>query len=178
MVDSGSTDRLDEAKEVFSSIAQHEKIKGKPLLIFANKQDLEEAVDDDTVAQRLDLDALLGDNRGNSNVVRRNLQAIQNVTFNLQDTVSTGAMLLLYKLKILYILNVQVKCIALKSANQNRTDPSISRGVKWLLNSIGKQYDSVADRVRADVMEQRQKEAQQRRERAERVRRIREERER
>ena len=71
VVDSGSTDRLDEAKEVFSAVSQHEKIKGKPLLIFANKQDLEEAVDDDAIAQHLDLDVLLGDNRGNSSVVKR-----------------------------------------------------------------------------------------------------------
>ena len=69
VVDSGSTDRLDEAKEVFSAVAQHEKIKGKPLLIFANKQDLEETVDDDAIAQHLDLDSLLGDNRENSSVV-------------------------------------------------------------------------------------------------------------
>ena len=61
---------------------------------------------------------------------------------------------------------------------QERSDRSIKQGVKWLLHSIGKQYESIADRVLADVMEQRQVEAQQRRERAERVRRIREERER
>ena len=70
MVDSGSIDRLDEAKEAFSAITQHEKIKGKPLLIFANKQDLEGAIDEDAIAQHLDLDTLLGENRVNSNVVR------------------------------------------------------------------------------------------------------------
>lgn len=68
-MDSGSVDRLVEAKEVFSTIMQHEKIKGKPLLIFANKQDLDEAIDDNAVAQHLDLDTLLGDNRDNSSVV-------------------------------------------------------------------------------------------------------------
>ena len=73
---------------------------------------------------------------------------------------------------------LQVKCVALKSATQNRSDPSIRQGVKWLLNSIGEHYDTITDRVRADVMELRQIEARQRRERAERVRRIREERER
>lgn len=71
VVDSGSVDRLDEAKEVFSTITQHEKVRGKPVLIFANKQDQEEAIADDTVACSLDLDALLGNNRVNSNVVRR-----------------------------------------------------------------------------------------------------------
>ena len=72
----------------------------------------------------------------------------------------------------------KVKCVALKSATQNRSDPSIKQGVKWLLNSIGGQYDSITERVRTDVMELREIEAQQRRERAERVKRIREERER
>lgn len=171
LVDSGSTDRLDEAKEVFSAIAQHEKIKGKPLLIFANKQDLEDAADDDTVAQHLDLDALLGDNRENSSVVRRIKIAVK-VFFTF---INPGLVLSVLRLSL---FNLQVKCVALKSATQNRADPSIKRGVKWLLNSIGKQYDTVADRVRADVMEQRQIEAEQRRERAEKVRRIREERER
>ena len=73
VVDSGSIDRLDEAKEVFSAIAQHEKIKGKPLLIFANKQDLDEAIDDGTIADRLDLDTMLGSahDKMNSSVVRR-----------------------------------------------------------------------------------------------------------
>lgn len=73
---------------------------------------------------------------------------------------------------------LQVKCVALKSATQNHSDPSIKQGVKWLLNSIGGQYDNIAERVRTDVKELREIEAQQRRERAERVKRIREERER
>lgn len=72
VVDSGSADRLDEAKEEFAAIAQHEKVKGKPLLIFANKQDLDEVIDDGgAIAHHLDLDAVLGDNRVNSSVVRR-----------------------------------------------------------------------------------------------------------
>lgn len=77
VVDSGSADRLDEAREVFSAIAHHEKIKGKPMLIFANKQDLDEAIDGGAIAHHLDLDTVLGDNRVNSSVVRRpNLIAI------------------------------------------------------------------------------------------------------
>lgn len=70
MVDSSSVDRLEEAKEAFSTISQHEKIKGKPMLIFANKQDLEGAIDEDAIAQHLDLDTQLGENRVNSSVVR------------------------------------------------------------------------------------------------------------
>ena len=70
VVDSGSVDRLDEAKETFSSVAQHEKVHGKPLLVFANKQDLDDALDGGTIANHLDLDAVLGDSRVNSSVVR------------------------------------------------------------------------------------------------------------
>ena len=50
--------------------------------------------------------------------------------------------------------------------------------MRWLLNTIGSQFDNLNERVRADVIEQKAIEAQQRKERAERVRRIREERER
>ena len=73
VVDSSSVDRLEEAKEAFSTITRHEKIKGKPLLIFANKQDLEGAINEDAIAQHLDVDTLLGENRINFNVVRSRL---------------------------------------------------------------------------------------------------------
>ena len=72
----------------------------------------------------------------------------------------------------------QVKCISLKSTSGNRSDPSIRRGVRWVLECIGEQYDVLTERVRVDSEAQRAVEAQQRRERAERVRKIREERER
>lgn len=73
---------------------------------------------------------------------------------------------------------LQVKCIALRSANRNKVDPSIRPGLHWLLDQIGQQYEALCERVNADVTRQRAAEAQKRKERAERVCKIREERER
>ncbi len=69
MVDASAHSRLEEAKEVLAGIAEHEKMRGKPLLILANKQDSEEALSEDQVGHRLDLDQLLGGHRNLSLVV-------------------------------------------------------------------------------------------------------------
>ena len=71
-----------------------------------------------------------------------------------------------------------MKCTALKSANRDKSDPAIKRGVKWLLKQISQNYGPLSERVKADVTVQRAMEAQKRQERSERVRRIKEERER
>ncbi|XP_061745213.1 ADP-ribosylation factor-like protein 13B isoform X2 [Nerophis ophidion] len=57
-------------------------------------------------------------------------------------------------------------------------DKSIKRGLSWLLNNIGKDYEAITERVQKDTAEQRAQEEQDKKERAERVRLIREERER
>lgn len=72
----------------------------------------------------------------------------------------------------------QVKCIALKSASRNRPDPSLRRGLSWLLQAILDQYSELSSRVKTDVTAQREGEAIERRERMERVRKIKEDRER
>lgn len=71
-----------------------------------------------------------------------------------------------------------MKCVALKSASGNRSDPAIKDGVKWLLGQISRDYEQIRHRVNADVALQRALEAEKRKERAERVRKIKEERER
>ena len=38
VVDACSVDRLEEAKEALANVVQHEKMEGKPLLVFANKR--------------------------------------------------------------------------------------------------------------------------------------------
>jgi len=73
---------------------------------------------------------------------------------------------------------LQVKCVALKSSSDGRSDPAIRAGVQWLLQMVGRRYDEIAERVRADVEVQQAEEARERRERTERVHKIREERER
>ena len=69
MVDASSVDRIAESREVLNGVMRDEKMVGKPLLIFANKQDKDGAVDDNDLGTRLELERLLGENQGNSNVV-------------------------------------------------------------------------------------------------------------
>lgn len=69
MVDSGDVNRLAEAKDALIGIVQHDKMKGKPLLVFANKQDKEEPASEDQVNQELDLQGTLGEHFALSRVV-------------------------------------------------------------------------------------------------------------
>lgn len=69
VVDASASDRVDEAKDVLNSVIQHEKVGGKPLLVFANKQDQDGAIDESELGSQLQLDTLMGDNRLYTNVV-------------------------------------------------------------------------------------------------------------
>ena len=69
MVDASSINRLNEAKEALSKIVQHERMRGKPLLIFANKQDCSTALGEGQISEQLDLDGILGEYRKSTRVV-------------------------------------------------------------------------------------------------------------
>lgn len=71
-----------------------------------------------------------------------------------------------------------MKCTALNSSSGGKADLTISRGVKWLLKQISRNFVQISERVNADVAVQKAMEIQKRKERAERVRIIKEERER
>ena len=64
MVDASSVNRLEEAKEALANVVQNEKMEGKPLLVFANKQDKEGAVDEAELRTRLELGRLAVRRRG------------------------------------------------------------------------------------------------------------------
>ncbi len=66
MVDASDLSRLAEAKETLTGLIQHQKMRGKPLLIFSNKQDSADATD---ISEVLDLDGIIGDQRNLSLVV-------------------------------------------------------------------------------------------------------------
>jgi len=57
-VDSSNKDRLREAKEVLSNIFEDARVQGKPIAIFANKQDKEGASDENEILQELDIEEL------------------------------------------------------------------------------------------------------------------------
>ena len=68
-MDACSQDRLPEAKEALNQVLEHDKMRGKPLLIFANKQDCDNAVSEGPLGEQLDLNAVLGENKKLSRVV-------------------------------------------------------------------------------------------------------------
>lgn len=58
VVDSTNGKRLEESKEVLHEVAKHEKITGKPFIVFANKQDKEGALQHNDIANILELEDL------------------------------------------------------------------------------------------------------------------------
>ena len=89
-MDASSPVRLDEAKQVLSGMLQEECVTGKPLLIFANKQDQEGALSEDEIRARLELDTLLGEHRHHGRVVGHiiHVQALSLNMYNLMATES------------------------------------------------------------------------------------------
>ena len=63
MVDASQPERLEEAKEVLTGVLRDERVVGKPLVLFANKQDVAGALGDAEIRARLQLDSLLGEHR-------------------------------------------------------------------------------------------------------------------
>ena len=63
-MDASSSSRLDEAKRVLSDVLQEERVRGKPLLILANKQDQEGALSEEGMKAGLELDSLLPGQNG------------------------------------------------------------------------------------------------------------------
>lgn len=59
VVDSSDYQRLDEARQVLYNLLSHEKISGKPILLLANKQDRQEALDEMDLVEKLELEALV-----------------------------------------------------------------------------------------------------------------------
>ncbi|KAL1531434.1 ADP-ribosylation factor-related protein 1-like [Salvia divinorum] len=60
VVDAASPSRFEDSKSALEKALRHEDLQGAPVLILANKQDLEEAVSTDELAQYLDINKLDG----------------------------------------------------------------------------------------------------------------------
>ncbi|XP_017786021.1 PREDICTED: ADP-ribosylation factor-like protein 13B [Nicrophorus vespilloides] len=59
VIDSSDYERLNEAQESLTKVISHEKMRGKPLLVLANKQDHENALDDIDLIEKLQLEMLV-----------------------------------------------------------------------------------------------------------------------
>ena len=59
MVDSSSPDRFTEAADALREVMSHEKIDGKPLLVFANKQDTTDACSEAQLTSSMALEEMV-----------------------------------------------------------------------------------------------------------------------
>lgn len=87
VVDASDTSRMDEVKETLHDLANTDFVKGKPILILANKQDLPSAVDEVVIAEKLGLTDLNSSNKvctciaKNSETQDKNIDPRINVAF-------------------------------------------------------------------------------------------------
>ncbi|KAJ8706139.1 hypothetical protein PYW07_010916 [Mythimna separata] len=59
VIDSSDFSRLDECRAVLEEVLSHDKISGKPVLVLANKQDKQGALDDIDVVDKLNIEPLV-----------------------------------------------------------------------------------------------------------------------
>ncbi len=68
-MDACSQGRIPEAKEALNEVLEHDRMRGKPLLVLANKQDCDNTISEGPLSEQLDLNDVLGEHRKLSRVV-------------------------------------------------------------------------------------------------------------
>nr|CAD7459151.1 unnamed protein product [Timema tahoe] len=63
VVDASDVSRLDEGRKVLETLLTHDKLAGKPVLLLANKQDKEGALDELDIVERLNVEAIVNQQR-------------------------------------------------------------------------------------------------------------------
>ncbi|CAF0775753.1 unnamed protein product [Didymodactylos carnosus] len=63
VVDSSEIQRIDENRSELEKLLQEEKVKGKPVLILANKQDLPDALEENDILRKLNIEKLVNQNK-------------------------------------------------------------------------------------------------------------------
>lgn len=61
VVDSSSVDRMNECKAALVRLLAHDRVKGKPMLLLANKQDVPGCLDENELREQLDLEHLVNE---------------------------------------------------------------------------------------------------------------------
>ncbi|KAK3097336.1 hypothetical protein FSP39_008790, partial [Pinctada imbricata] len=63
VVDSTANERMEEIKQNLQNLLEHDKVAGKPILLLANKQDKENAMDEVDICEQLNLENLVNKNK-------------------------------------------------------------------------------------------------------------------
>lgn len=62
-MDAHDSDRMEECRQVLRKVLENDQISGKPVLLLANKQDLEGAFDEIDVVDYLNLEAVVNEQK-------------------------------------------------------------------------------------------------------------------
>nr|QXF29050.1 Arl13 [Gefionella okellyi] len=133
VVDASDPERIEESKQTFMEAIAETHMQGKPLLIFANKQDVDGALSAADVADRLDL------------------ASIHSHSYHI------------------------AACTA-KHKLDTPMDPRLTAGLKWIVDTIDKDYKTLSVRVAKEAAEQAAKDAIEKERRLQRSREAKEER--
>ncbi|KAJ3413761.1 hypothetical protein HDV05_007580 [Chytridiales sp. JEL 0842] len=141
IVDAANKDRMKEVADVFHNLFKDDKMKGKPFLILANKQDVKGAISNPhDLAVQLGIMHLLPS--GSSSYVDQLGHAM---------------------------LHIQ-PCATEKTMFGKRVcDKRINTGVKWLLSSVYKNIDTIAPQIERDVAIQKEQWAKEKEEKRIRI---------
>jgi len=90
MVDASASDRMSEAKEVLQGVLEDSKMKGKPVVVYANKQDQCGALSNNQLRQQL---------------------GIEETTSTADDSIPR--MVKYFVMRFMYVLCFRIKCVAL-----------------------------------------------------------------
>ncbi|KAJ9600142.1 hypothetical protein L9F63_009552, partial [Diploptera punctata] len=90
VVDASDVSRLDEGREVLENLLTHEKLSGKPMLLLANKQDHERALDELDIVDKLNLETLVNQQRCPTLVEMCSATAAKNARKKLDPAIHNG----------------------------------------------------------------------------------------
>merc|ERR1711894_600351 len=63
VVDSSTSERMEETKDNMKKVLEHEQVSGMPILVLANKQDLASAMDEVDLCEQLNLENTVNTNK-------------------------------------------------------------------------------------------------------------------
>lgn len=90
VVDASDMSRLEEGRGVLENLLSHEKLTGKPVLLLANKQDCEGALDELDIVERLNIEAVVNQYRCPTLVEMCTAIAVKNSHRKLDPAIHNG----------------------------------------------------------------------------------------
>ncbi|KAI8813004.1 P-loop containing nucleoside triphosphate hydrolase protein [Cladochytrium replicatum] len=133
VVDASKSECISESKALLHEAYLNPKLRGKPLLIFANKQDLNDAYSSSDLYEVLDVRSLELDMSTERTASRRSRRKVSAEGTNVR---------------------IQQCSAAVQSHMKNGIDPHIHDGLNWIVGKILDFEDELISRVKQDLQEE------------------------